>query len=254
MIPKLAHFYWSGPPMSWLRQQSIESFKMHNPTWSVELHLGSDSSSSRTQRVIQSDRSRYEILFQIGGMYFDTDILFVAPIPDEWLVRDNAMVLGETGIAMGIGVLGSQSGSRLFAGMMAECDRRAESNIVWSYQSFGLKLIAGLDMRQVAMKHGETIHSIPFPSLFPVRWNDLERLWSPINLDLGDNLVGVHWFGGDELSIEYEWKITPDSIEDVPCPITDILKRNGNGSTLVSGADSIAPYDTLRGEQHHGTS
>ncbi|MAH48866.1 hypothetical protein CMI37_23770 [Candidatus Pacearchaeota archaeon] len=43
-IPKIAHFYWGSPKMSYMRYNTIKSFKKLNPDWSAVLYVPSEVS------------------------------------------------------------------------------------------------------------------------------------------------------------------------------------------------------------------
>jgi len=45
-IPKVAHFYWGGGPLSYLRFLSVKSFKKQNPDWQVTVHMPSVNSTT----------------------------------------------------------------------------------------------------------------------------------------------------------------------------------------------------------------
>lgn len=38
-IPKIAHFYWGGTKLSYLRFMSVKSFRMVNPEWEIQVHV-----------------------------------------------------------------------------------------------------------------------------------------------------------------------------------------------------------------------
>jgi hypothetical protein len=163
-------------------------------------------------------------------MYFDTDIIFTAPIPEAWLSRDNCIV-SRDGLCQGVAVLGSKPGSQFFASLVQDCDERLKQKTILAYQSLGIKLFVGKDTRHMAKDtrhmaavHGESLYEIPIELMFPVPWAGVEQLWSDISLPVKPDAVGVHWFGGDELSREFEPKITPDTLDDYPCLITRLLK------------------------------
>ena len=40
-IPKVAHFYWGGEKLSYLRFLSVKTFRQHNPDWSILIHVPS---------------------------------------------------------------------------------------------------------------------------------------------------------------------------------------------------------------------
>jgi hypothetical protein len=38
-IPQIAHFYWGGEKLSYLRFLSVQSFWQHNPDWEIQVHV-----------------------------------------------------------------------------------------------------------------------------------------------------------------------------------------------------------------------
>ncbi len=38
-IPKIAHFYWGGKKLSYLRFMTVQSFRQHNPEWAIQVHV-----------------------------------------------------------------------------------------------------------------------------------------------------------------------------------------------------------------------
>jgi mannosyltransferase OCH1-like enzyme len=111
-IPKIAHFYWGGGALSYLRFLSVASFKKQNPDWQVQVHVPSVDSVApadwnnnisqdfRTQlveldvdvvahdfdsygltnqahEVHKSDFLRWRLLATQGGLWSDIDILYI---------------------------------------------------------------------------------------------------------------------------------------------------------------------------------
>jgi len=46
-IPKIAHFYWGGGNLSYLRFMSVKSFRMLNPDWKILVHVPKVSSTAQ---------------------------------------------------------------------------------------------------------------------------------------------------------------------------------------------------------------
>ena len=234
MIPKRAAFYWSGPPMSWLRQQSIDTFKRWNPDWEVTVLDGSNIPTLATGlrgEVLKSDWARYRWLVDRGGFYFDTDFIFTAPIPDIWRAREVALAMKD-GTAHGIAVLGGVPGSRFWSRVESACQFRANTGIAFDYQALGVKLLWTLqgvktDLREVITGLGERFFEIPLHQVQPVGWAHVEFLWSNTNFPPPADLVGLHWYGGDRLSEEYERQIGPESHKTHPCLVTRTLEAVG---------------------------
>lgn len=121
-IPQVAHFYWGGGPLSYLRFLSVQSFKKQNPTWQVKVHqpvTNSQAPSNWTNHITQdfrdqisaldvvvvehdfdsygfsnqahevhkSDFLRWRLLATEGGVWSDIDIFYIKPM--ECLEENN---------------------------------------------------------------------------------------------------------------------------------------------------------------------
>ena len=83
LVPRRAFCVWTGAEesMPWLRRLSVETFRRYNPEWTVDvLEIETGRATQIGQR---SDARRYRELAEHGGVYFDTDIVFFAPLPVE---------------------------------------------------------------------------------------------------------------------------------------------------------------------------
>ena len=197
MIPKRAIFYWEGKPMDWLRRQAIHSFRILNPGWEVEIITG-DWPVGDTWRFtpLRSDYARYKALADRGGFYFDTDIVFVRPIPDSWLVQPLAAPLDDQRKIAHIAAIGSVAGHRFFLQMLRDCHERAARNRVLACQSFGTLALSRYRMDQDTF-------GIPVEAFITHHPSEIEKIWSdPIEVPSWS--IGVHWYGGDRVSEEIE--------------------------------------------------
>ena len=114
-IPKVAHFYWGGGPLSYLRFLSVKSFKKQNPDWQVKVHVPVTNSqapaswannikqdfrkqidtldvtivehdfdshgfNNQAHEVHKSDFLRWRLLATEGGVWSDIDIFYVKPM------------------------------------------------------------------------------------------------------------------------------------------------------------------------------
>jgi hypothetical protein len=121
-IPKVAHFYWGGGPLSWLRFLSVQSFKKQNPDWQVKVHQPITDSQApgswannikqdfrkqlttldvavvehdfdrygfdnQAHEVHKSDFLRWQLLASQGGVWSDIDIFYIKPM--ESLAENN---------------------------------------------------------------------------------------------------------------------------------------------------------------------
>lgn len=233
MIPKRAIFYWEGNPMSWLRRQSIETFRLLNPSWEVVI-IGPELSpeiKGTSRRFIgnRSDLARYRELAARGGVYFDSDIIFRRPIPEAWTAKDVTIAISDDGDPASIACLGSIPGARFFEWMEQAALKRIALKIPCEYQSVGIKLLwdlcgEGMKLPTVISGMGHSVTLIKLGALIPVSWAYTEYLWTEQRKPLEEGHIGVHWFGGDEISQDYETELDFGTWDSMPCLVTDAIR------------------------------
>ena len=204
MIPKVAHFYWYGeremPP---LRRASLDSFKKLNPAWEVHLHhSGEKAEPTFVEMVTASDAARYGILYRAGGVYFDTDIIFVRPMPEAWLNSDVLLPSTTAGALYGLHVMGASERSPFFSEAMRRCRLRIDSPMLLGCQSLGVKLWDGANILAICAGMNLSFCLIPSESFLRTHPYVVEELWSPGGT-VDAREIGVHWYGGDRLSDQY---------------------------------------------------
>jgi len=205
MIPRRAIFFWEGPEMSWLRKQSIASFRVLNPSWEVVVIDGSGipiQSNSPFESVLRSDWARYRDLATNGGVYFDTDIVFCKQIPDSWLAQDLLLTMSDTQIVHHIAVMGSSKGNKWFSLLDEACERSYQPGHVYNYQFFGIELVTRMTF---GLKGLDTCW-IPPEAFLPIPWDITHHLWRD-DSQLSPLVYGVHWYGGDRLSMSLEPRV-----------------------------------------------
>lgn len=219
MIPKRAIFCWtSDHPMSWLREQSIESFKMLNPDWEVDVvGAGADYPPGEGFRidVLRSDYVRYTSLVDGGGVYFDTDIIFVRPIPEKWLDADLFAPLDNSGNISHIACLGGIPFHPFWQMMVDRCKLRVNTGIPLDCQALGTRLLHGIYLHK-------DMKSIPTEALLTHHWNQLEMIWADVDQKMPSWTIGVHWYGGDPLSRDMEKLFSADSMP--ACFLSDAIE------------------------------
>mgnify|MGYP001413768332 FL=1 len=225
MIPKVAHFYWySDREMPELRRASLDSFKKLNPTWEVHLHhSGEKADPTFVEMVTASDAARYGILYRAGGVYFDTDIVFVRPIPEAWLAFDVLLPANTDGDLYGLHVLGAREGSPFFSEAMRRCRLRIESPMLLGCQSLGVKLWYGTHILALCSSMNLSFGLIPHSSLLLTSPEAVEELWS-IGGVVDSQEIGVHWYGGDRLSDQYA-NLPLDKLPD--CRVRAAIEMSG---------------------------
>lgn len=118
MIPKIIHYCWfGGNPLGENEKKCIASWKKFFPDYEIKLWDESNydvNKISYTKHAYQekkyafvSDYARFDILYQYGGIYFDTDVEVIRPMDD--IIRQGAFMgcelgLAEIAVAPGLGM------------------------------------------------------------------------------------------------------------------------------------------------------
>lgn len=128
MIPKIIHYCWfGGNPLPPLAKSCIESWKKFCPDYEIKEWNESNYDVHKIPYISQayrvkkyafvSDYARFDILYEYGGIYFDTDVEVIRPIDD--LISNGAFVGLELpgSIATGLGI-GAAVGCPIFKEIM----------------------------------------------------------------------------------------------------------------------------------------
>lgn len=263
MIPKTLWTYWYGETgPSWLRLQTFATFRRHHPDWAATLlHERPDGCvainpqgernplrSCDNGREFQSpaeredlasfwplnapaalppdarcDLVRWCLLASLGGAFADLDVLFLRPLPEEWLASDALTVTLDGGTPeeispvriarqFAIGLVLAPQGCPLAASIARRAIARA---LAWKpgddHQALGTGLLAR-ELRDAEREANRKADGIPASALYPQGFlraeNDL--VWREERAprwDLGA-LAGLHWGGGHARSRELEHDAT----------------------------------------------
>lgn len=119
MIPKKIHYCWfGGNPLNEMALKCIESWKKYFPDYEIIRWDESNfdvNACDYTREAYQaqkwafiSDYARFVILYEYGGLYFDTDVEVIKPMDD--LIEKGAFMGCEKEVAMTDGVSSDGSG------------------------------------------------------------------------------------------------------------------------------------------------
>ncbi len=216
-IPKIAWFHWAGPPMSWLRSQSLRTFRKQNPDWKVRLvgpHPDVEAIDFPILPAQKGDWTRWRLLSEFGGFGFDSDIVFLKPIPDEWLDADLCIQL-DGGLVHQIAAVGAVPGNDLMIRSAEWCQLHVAPD--QDYQIFGTRLMHRLVGRPKTVHDYGRVFDIPRDALCFYNWHDdVPIMWTkegPVKNPFPPNAIGVHWYGGHKTSQLHEPKSHPLWIE-----------------------------------------
>lgn len=118
MIPKVIHYCWfGGNPLPKSAQKCIRSWKKYFPDYEIkewnEQNFDvnciryTQEAYERKKYAFVSDYARFYILYQYGGLYFDTDVEVIKPMED--LIAKGAFMgiekdADKVGVAAGLGL------------------------------------------------------------------------------------------------------------------------------------------------------
>lgn len=160
--------------------------------------------------IHRSDRYRYWWMFNNGGFYSDTDILYIKPMS---VITDNIPDDAKAYLCPNkwqnyqpIGFLGCEKGSKTF-----EKTFKLSSEVIYKgYQSCGRYVLE----EALAMNQEKT-YDMPYESVYPVDNLGTLKLFNNKPLELKQSTIGIHWFGGDPVVGKFETEVTKETISDV---------------------------------------
>lgn len=136
-IPKIIHYCWfGGKPLPPLAEKCISSWKKYLPDYEIKQWDETNFDVNGIKYTAQayeakkyafvSDYARFIILYQYGGLYFDTDVEIIKPLDD---IISNGPFMGceikyvtdgsakNLGVNPGLGI-GSYSGHLIYKGII----------------------------------------------------------------------------------------------------------------------------------------
>lgn len=99
MIPKIVHYCWFGHnEKPELIKKCIDSWHKYLPDWTFmewneenyDVHKVKyiEDAYEKKKWAFVADFARFDVLNQYGGVYFDTDVELLKPIPEEFLKQE----------------------------------------------------------------------------------------------------------------------------------------------------------------------
>ncbi len=213
MIPKIIHYCWFGrKPLPKSALKCISSWKKYFPDYEIKewnednfdiniTQYTCDAYNSRKYAFV-SDYARIWILYNYGGIYFDTDVEVIAPIDD--IIANGAFMgfeinAGENrpkAVATGLGI-GASKNNIIYAEILdiyKSLDFRIHNDNINPYAIVRITT-------DILTAHGLNdtigIQSIEGISIYPADYfNPLDSLTG--KLKLSPNTRTIHWY-------DYSW-------------------------------------------------
>lgn len=220
VIPKTIHYCWFGSsPLPQSAQKCIESWKKYCPEYGIKEWNESDfdvSGCAYTKEAYEakrwafvSDYARFKILYENGGIYFDTDVELLRPI-DDLVASGSFMGREDDGrskclVNPGLG-LAAGPGLGLYKEILdfyenrhfIKSDGSIDNTTVVTYTTDVLKKYGLKNINEVQQIQGIYIYPKEFfcPKSFDTR-----------DLQITENTYSIHHYDGSWLTEEEELSI-----------------------------------------------
>jgi len=179
MIPRIVHFIWFGSkdhPRAEEYEENRRSFAWFNPSWQV-IHWTEDLIRRRfdmgyidslSSSYAKSDYIRLLILFEIGGVYLDQDVISFSTLPPGCFDEDMLNMPSLCGSPTKVNncMMAVKRGHPVLMDLMREGKRRYASNSLGRLRQY-VSLCWGPDMfNEVLSTYGSSIHMLSEEILF----------------------------------------------------------------------------------------
>lgn len=209
MIPKKIHYCWFGRgEKPKLAQKCIASWKKYCPEYEIiewnednfDVNKNAYTKMCYEQKkyAFLSDYARLLVVYEHGGLYFDTDVEIVRN-PD-FLLKEEAFFGFETEgndngiIASGLG-FGSVAGGTALKTMIEEYDFLLDGKS----GTVGCPILNTKAMVKLGLQPGMDIQYLSHATVYPKEYfNPYESTTGRLNKT--PNTVSVHWYAGSWLS------------------------------------------------------
>ena len=239
------HCYWGGSKLSYLRYLTIESFRILNPEWQIifykptvsqplffwksEEQLYGDNYVDCSNRikdlgitikkidfdgigffnnaseVHKSDFLRWKLLYEVGGVWTDMDILFIKPMDEIYfnkphLEKIDTVVCVNT--AHSIGFLMSSKNNEYFKILYQESKKEYRKE---GYQSIGSLLCNKLfpTFESIVSKNINP-YNLSMDVVYASDWNHVDEIFgAKYSNKITNNTIGIHWYGGSKIAGDY---------------------------------------------------
>ena len=135
MIPKIIHYCWFGKgKMPALVLKCLESWKEHLPdyeimVWNednfdVNLYLFAAEAYKERKFAFVADVCRLHALKEMGGIYLDTDVEFLKPLPEQML-NHKAFTGFEDNLLLSSAIMGSEQNGKWINDLLAHYENRS---------------------------------------------------------------------------------------------------------------------------------
>lgn len=176
--------------------------------------------------AFKCDIIEWKTLYRYGGYFSDMDILFIKPLNNLYNKLQDYDVILSYRKYFSIGFMGGISNCKFYRDLFNQCSLTNVDKK--NYQIFGVCLFYKylreyLDnikepnwLQAIHSKYPElNIHNLRWDIFYYFSYREIERLFNKI-CGIPENVLGIHWFGGAELSQVYNNLLTPENYKSYP--------------------------------------
>lgn len=208
MIPKVIHYCWFGrKPLPPLAEKCVASWRKYLPDYEirrwdetnfdVEAHPYTRDAYAAGLYAFVSDYARFKILFENGGVYFDTDVEVIRPM-DDVIAAGPFMGFESDGhgspiaVAPGLG-LAAEAGMSLYAEILKRYDDMPFYDVEGNRNPYSMIPMVTELLVSKGLKGGVGIENVEGISVYPQEWfNPFEDTTG--RLKKTTNTRTIHWY------------------------------------------------------------
>ena len=223
MIPKVIHYCWfGGKPLPELAKKCIASWKKYCPDYEIKewneanydfsgCEYAQEAYKAKKYAFV-SDCARFDILYQFGGIYFDTDVELIKPI-DEIIERGAFMGVEDLSIgeetekiyvAPGLGIA-AEAGMKLYKELL---DFYHTIHFINSDGSYNLETVVSYTTK-ILFNHGlkisKKIQDVNGITIYPKEYFNPCDMHTK-NIVITEKTVSIHHYAGSWLSKKEKFK------------------------------------------------
>ena len=272
-IPKELHLYWGGSNMSELQTFTVKTFHKLNPDWGINVYIPKQRYTGSSEYVPEyigmdyfhlvremkyvsivtvnlddynirrdlhdilcSDIFRYHILYNVGGVWSDFDIIWLKPMEHfrnieyygDTLINNVSTVVSFVRGTHGVHSIGIMIHRKHDPYILSLIEATMRVKPPYGHEAFGSAMINKCYPTLDSLSVFDGVIGARFETYYPYNIHPpkstIGKLYNGNDLScINNNVMCVHWYNGHKLSKQY---INNDGFNR-DCSMTTILKNEG---------------------------
>ena len=163
----------------------------------------------------KSDIIGWEVLSSTGGIWIDMDVIFIKSLKDSCLnfkendtficFDERILNLKNMNPCTPIGFLCASQNNELYKRILEKC---RNNYLIYNYQCLGAELMSDVlkNIQETRLKFPNLkIQTIDPKLIYKNTYLEIEKIFKIDCFSdyINDNAIGIHWYGGHELSCQY---------------------------------------------------